>query len=143
MALHPSFNLKRAYLAMRKCMDEYMQPLGLTAAQFDIIQQLLYEDGLEHRVLQERLGLASPTLTNIIDGLVQRGLVGRQMSSEDARVKQLFLTPKAHELHDQLCEAGEQFLEVMFAGFSARESSLFQEWLEQITDNFDRNCRPH
>ncbi len=128
---------------MRKCMDEYMQPLGLTAAQFDIIQQLLYEDGLEHRVLQERLGLASPTLTNIIDGLVQRGLVGRQMSSEDARVKQLFLTPKAHELHDQLCEAGEQFLEVMFAGFSARESSLFQEWLEQITDNFDRNCRPH
>lgn len=128
---------------MRKCMEEYMQQLGLTAAHFDIIQQLLHENGLEHRVLQERLAIASPTLTNIVDGLVERGLVSRHISPDDARVKQLFLTPKAHELHDQLGEAGEQFLAVMFEGFSTREIALFQEWLEQITHNFERHHPRH
>jgi len=119
-------------------MEEYMHQLGLTAAHFDIIQQLLHEDGLEHRVLQERLAITSPTLTNIIDGLVERGLVSRQISSEDARVKQLFLTPKAYDLHEQLGEASEKFVGVMFEGFSSREIVLFQEWLEQITHNFEK-----
>jgi DNA-binding MarR family transcriptional regulator len=87
---------------MRKSMDEALQPLGLTAAQFDVFQQLLHEDGLEHRVLQEQLVIASPTLTNIIDGMVARGLVERRISPNDARVKLLFLTPKAHSLCTQL-----------------------------------------
>jgi DNA-binding MarR family transcriptional regulator len=141
-SVHPSFVLKRTYLAMRKCIEEYMQPLGLTAAQFDIIQQLLHEDGLEHRVMQERLGMTSPTLTNIVDGLVERGFISRRISPDDARVKQLFLTPKAHELHDQLGEAGKKFVATMFDGFSAREIALFQEWLEQITTNFEKATYP-
>jgi DNA-binding MarR family transcriptional regulator len=135
---HPTFQMKRTYLAMRKRMDEALQPIGLTAAQFDVFQQLLHEDGLEHRVLQERLAIASPTLTNIIDGMVARELVERRISPDDARVKLLFLTPKAHELHDQLGEAGQRFVSIMFDGFSPHETGLFLAWLDRITENLDR-----
>lgn len=126
---------------MRKCMEESLQPIGLTAAQFDVMQQLLHEDGLEHRVLQDRLNVASPTLTNIIDGMVERGLVERRMSPEDARVKQLFLTAKAHDLHDQLREAGEQFVARMFTGFSRNEVGLFLDWLDRINQNMEGSCQ--
>lgn len=122
-------------------MEESLQPLGLTAAQFDVMQQLLHEDGLEHRMLQERLSISSPTLTNIIDGMVERGLVERRMSPEDARVKQLFLTAKAHELHDSMREAGEQFVARMFAGFSRNEIGLFLDWLERMTRNLEGSCQ--
>lgn len=118
-------------------MDEVLQPLGLTAAQFDIFQQLLHEDGLEHRVMQERLGVTSPTLTNIIDVMVERGLVERRISPVDARVKLLFLTPKAHDLHGELGVAGEAFVQTMFAGFSRSETALFMDWLERVTRNFE------
>lgn len=137
---HPSFRLKRAYLAMRRCMEETLQPFGLTAAQFDVLQQLLHENGLEHRVLQERLFITSPTLTNIVDGMVERGLVERRMSHEDARVKRLYLTEKAHDLHTQLGELGQQFVGAMFAGFSRNEIGLFLDWLDRLTHNFEDRC---
>lgn len=136
--MHPSFALKRAYLAMRKRMDEVLQPLGITAAQFDVIQQLLHEDGLEHRLMQERLCVSSPTLTNVIDVMVERGFVERRVSPDDARVKLLFLTPKAHELHEQLEQASVVFLRSMFNGFSASETALFREWLDRVASNFER-----
>jgi DNA-binding MarR family transcriptional regulator len=139
---HPTFQMKRAYLAMRRCMEQALQPIGLTAAQFDVFQQLLHEDGLEHRLLQERLAIASPTLTNIIDGMVTRGLVERQVSAVDGRVKQLFLTPRAHELHDQLGVASQQFIAAMFAGFSPHERGLFLSWLDRVTDNLDPESTP-
>jgi DNA-binding MarR family transcriptional regulator len=137
---HPTFRIKRAYLAMRKSMDEALQPLGLTAAQFDVFQQLLHEDGLEHRVLQEQLVIASPTLTNIIDGMVARGLVERRISPNDARVKLLFLTPKAHSLCTQLDEAGRRFVSTVFDGFSSHETGLFLAWCDRMADNLERGA---
>lgn len=125
---------------MRKSMDEALRPIELTSAHFDVIQQLLHEDGLEHRVLQECLAITSPTLTNIIDGMVARGLVERRMSPDDARVKQLFLTPKAHELHEQLRVSGDQFVATMFAGFSQHEAGMFLDWLDRVTANMERGC---
>jgi DNA-binding MarR family transcriptional regulator len=135
---HPTFTVKRTYLAMRRAMEATLQPHGFTAAQFDVFQQLLHEDGLEHRVLQERLVIASPTLTSIIDGMVSRGLVERRISPEDARVKQLFLTAKAHALHDELDEAGQRFVATMFHGFSSHEQGLLLTWLERLTANLER-----
>jgi DNA-binding MarR family transcriptional regulator len=138
MPTHPSFLLKRSYLAMRKHIKTVLEPLGLTAAQFDVLQVLLHQDGLEHRIMQEQLGITSPTLTNIVDVMVERGLVERRISSDDARVKLLFLTPKAHELHAGLQTAGEAFLTTMFAGFSHSEKALFLDWLERVTANFEQ-----
>jgi DNA-binding MarR family transcriptional regulator len=139
---HPTLCVKQAYLAMRRCMDESLAPFGLTAAQFDVIQHLLEHDGLEHRVLQEHLAVSSPTLTTIVDGLVARGFVERRLSPEDARVKQLFLTSAAHQLHSQLDEAGRQFQALMFADFSPHEVGLFLHWLNRLTANLERGCPP-
>jgi DNA-binding MarR family transcriptional regulator len=137
---HPTFTVKRAYLAMRRAMDEVLQPLGLTAAQFDVFQQLLHEDGLEHGVLLERLVIASPTLTTIIDGMVSRGLIERRISPADARVRLLFLTPKAHALHAELEGAGQRFVAAMFHDFSPHEQGLFLAWLERLTANLERTA---
>jgi len=132
---HPSFCLKQAYLAMRKALDEALQPYGLTTAQFDVLQYLWVSDGMEHRELQERLGVTSPTLTNIIDSMVDRNLVERRISPEDARVKLLWLTPQAQQLHSQLGSAGEEFAARMLQGFSRSEAGLFIEWLKKVTRN--------
>ncbi len=46
------------------------------------------EDGLEQRILHEQLGVTSPTLTGVIDGLVRSGYVERRPYPEDGRVRQ-------------------------------------------------------
>ena len=135
---HPSLRIKRVHLAMRKALERYLEPVGLTVAQFDVGQQLMLEDGLEHRVLQERLGIASPTLTHIIDGMVAQGLVERRLSPEDARVRRLYVTPKARALNARLGELGALFERQMFAGFSTHEAELLLSWLDRVADNLER-----
>ncbi len=62
------------------------------------------EDGLEQRVLHEQLGVTSPTLTGVIDGLVRSGYVERKPHPEDGRVNQLFLTAEGHTLGGRINE---------------------------------------
>jgi DNA-binding MarR family transcriptional regulator len=129
------FWLRRASLAMRKVVDEELHTHGLTGAQFEVLRQLWEHDRLELRTLQERLGITSPTLTGIVDGMVDRGLVQREVSHEDARVKQLCLTVRGQSLNEQLCQAIEQAHLRLLAGFSPAEGSLLKDWLQRIVAN--------
>ncbi len=132
---NPMFWLRRASLAMRKAVDEELHSHGLTGAQFEVLRQLWEQDRLELRSLQERLGITSPTLTGIVDGLVGRGLVQREVSLEDARVKQLCLTAHGQSLNEQICEAIEQAHLRLLAGFSPAEATLLKDWLQRIVAN--------
>jgi DNA-binding MarR family transcriptional regulator len=134
---NPLFWLKRAYLSTRKHLEESLQEDYLTAAQLEVLMYLWEEDGMEHRVLQEHLGVSSPTLTSIIDVMVQRGYVERRTSPEDARVKQVFLTEKGRSLSQspERRAAGQRFINEMMAGFSAGEAALFVEWLQRVARN--------
>jgi len=132
---NPMFWLRRASLAMRKAVDEELHTHGLTGAQFEVLRQLWEHDRLELRSLQERLGITSPTLTGIVDGMVARDLVQREVSLEDARVKQLCLTAHGQSLNEQICEAIEQAHLRLLAGFSPAEATLLKDWLQRIVAN--------
>ena len=132
---NPMFWLRRASLAMRKAVDEELYTHGLTGAQFEVLRQLWERDRRELRSLQERLGITSPTLTGIVDGLVSRGLVQREISTEDARVKELCLTAHGQSLNEQICEAIEQAHLRLLAGFSPAEATLLKDWLQRIVAN--------
>ena len=132
---NPMFWLRRAALAMRKAVDEELHMHGLTGAQFEVLRQLWEHDRLELRALQERLGITSPTLTGIVDGMVGRGLVRREISVEDARVKQLCLTQHGQSLNEQICLAIEQAHLRLLAGFTPAEATLLKDWLQRIVVN--------
>src|SRR5689334_14007477 len=113
----PVFWLRRASLALRKAHEEEMHAYDLTGAQFEVLRHLWQQDGLEQRVLQEHLGVTSPTLTGIVDGLVARGLIERRLSRDDARVKLLFLTEAGQAVQCQVGEAMQRVQERLLAGF--------------------------
>lgn len=138
----PIFWLKRAYLSSRKYLDEYLQGYGLTAAQLDVLMYLWHDDGMEHRELMERLGVSSPSLTSVIDVMVERGYVERRMSSDDARVKQIFLTARGWELSSELGESATRFNVQMLEGFSSTEALLFVDWLKKVARNMGDTYRP-
>src|SRR5262249_48708860 len=107
----------------------------LTGAQSEVLRQLWHHDQIEQRTLQERLGITSPTLTGIVDGLVGRGLVERRLSPEDARVKVLHLTPQGQAQNETVCAAIERGQARLLAGFSPAEATLLRDWLQRIVAN--------
>lgn len=136
---HPTLELKKAYLALRRALDHTVRAFGLTSAHFDVLQLLMHDDGLEHRELQRRLAISSPTLTNIIDVLEREGHVERRSNVSDARVKTIHMTAKARQLcsSEPFCRAGEGLVETMFNGLNEAEIKRFMATLKHVERNLD------
>ncbi len=136
---HPTLELKKAYLALRHALDHTVRRFDLTSAQFDVLQLLMHNDGLPHRELQQRLAIASPTLTNIIDVLEREGHVERRSDGADARTKTIHMSPKARALcaSDDFCSAGEALVGQMFKGFSEDERADFMRALKRVEINLE------
>jgi DNA-binding MarR family transcriptional regulator len=132
------FWLKRAYLAIRKEYDEELAKYELTYPQWEVVRMLCSQDGLEQRGIQQRLGIQSATLTGIVDGLVERGLVARQLSADDARVKQLHLTPEGKKLQQMAPEFLARINDRIAKGFTPTEQALFKEWLMRVVQNLEQ-----
>ena len=140
---HPTLDLKRAYLALRRALEETLRPFNLTAAQFDVLQVLMHEGETEHGELQRRLSVASPTLSNVLDVLEREGHVSRRTSRGDARAKSIRLTEAALAVcaSPAFCDAGDRLVERMFRGFSTEERSQFHAMLKRVEQNCGRTGR--
>jgi DNA-binding MarR family transcriptional regulator len=123
-------------------MERMADELGLTTAQIAALGRLYKADGTEQRALCDGLGITSPTLTGIIDGLVKRGYVERHLHPDDARVKQLYLTEAGRALsaciHTIATAAQAQVLD----GFSPVEIAELSALLDRIAANLEALTLP-
>jgi DNA-binding MarR family transcriptional regulator len=69
----------------------------LSLAQYHLLQPLDDGEASGLRALAERAGVAPPTATKMLDGLVERGLVARERCPEDRRAVRIRLTPEGRE----------------------------------------------
>ena len=131
------FWLKKAYLAIRKEYDEELAKHELTYPQWEVVRMLCSQDGLEQRTIQQRLGIQSATLTGIVDGLVDNGMVERRLSPEDARVKQLHLTEQGQKIQRMGPEVLSRIDDRLSKEFSPAELALMKDWLRRVIDNLE------
>jgi DNA-binding MarR family transcriptional regulator len=129
--------LKRAYFAGKKAYDEALAEHGLTATQLELLRRVWQQDGIEQREVQAAMQVTSPTLTGVIDRLVEHGLLERRPSCEDARVKTLHLTDAGLAISDKLGAINERVEARLLRGFTAAEVALLQQWLERMVHNSD------
>ncbi|MBP2296537.1 MarR family winged helix-turn-helix transcriptional regulator [Azospirillum rugosum] len=87
------FALYSANLAMARVYRPLLEELGLTYPQYVMMLLLWEEDGQAMKVLGERLGLDSGTLTPLLKRLEGQGLVTRARDPEDERLVRVRLTP--------------------------------------------------
>lgn len=77
-------------------------PFSLTPPQGFVLRVVLKRPGVLNRELAEVLGIARPTATRLVDGLIAKALVERQPSAEDGREWNLFPTDAARALEAPL-----------------------------------------
>ncbi|MCU0492991.1 MAG: MarR family winged helix-turn-helix transcriptional regulator [Chloroflexaceae bacterium] len=130
-----SSTLRRLNLAIRRAFDVALDAHNLTQAQSEVMRHVCQQNGMEQRVLQERLGITSPTLTGIVDGLVERRLLARQVSPEDGRVKQLYVTDAGWALDATMAAVARHIESSLLQGFSPAELALLNDWLERMLAN--------
>lgn len=111
------FALYGASLAMSRTYKPLLEPLGLTYPQYLAMMVLWETDHLPVKVLGERLGLDSGTLSPLVKRLEQAGHVTRMRDSADERQVTVSLTPRGAALK-------EKAVDVMLAFGAATGCSL-------------------
>jgi DNA-binding MarR family transcriptional regulator len=91
----PSADLPRAARALTlaaRALERAAAARDLTLAQFRVLVLIAAGDE-RSSLLAERLAVAKPTITAVVDGLVERGFVGREAVAGDRRSIRVALTP--------------------------------------------------
>lgn len=91
---------QRINLYTRKFLSEQ----GLTMARFIVLQDVNENHPTTMGDIQKRLGMAPATLTGLVDGLVEAGLINRWRKESDRRSVYLTPNPKGQELCRQVFE---------------------------------------
>jgi MarR family transcriptional regulator for hemolysin len=107
----------------------------MTRAKWAVLARLDRFEGLKQNELAEMLDLQPISLTRLLDGLSENGLIERRSHPTDRRAKQLFLTPTARPLLDRLSELGEDLMTTALAGLDQSETSALLASLTTIKEN--------
>lgn len=108
--------------SMRDLM-RFVKDADLTMGQYTTLIRLHYGDRCGISEIASHLGITNPAASQLIDRLVQMGLIERVEDPTDRRAKQLSLTPKSRTL--------------LQASFEARLG-----WLNDLADTIPSEHRP-
>ncbi|HIQ08166.1 MAG TPA: MarR family transcriptional regulator [Anaerolineaceae bacterium] len=112
----------------------FMETHGLSFAQISVLMHLRRADACRVSDLGARLGVSNAAASQLVDRLVQAGLVERLEDARDRRVKRLRLTPVGEALVNQAIAARKSWLESVLDRLSDEEQACVADALRLLTE---------
>jgi MarR family transcriptional regulator for hemolysin len=126
-ALH---NTARAW---RQALDRRLKYLGVSQASWMTIAVTAKAPSpLSQSELADKLAVEGATMVTMIDRLVKAGLVLREPSTTDRRVKRIVLTEAGNLLYDKVRNEAAAFRSELLAGVEPAQLNAATELLEKL-----------
>jgi DNA-binding MarR family transcriptional regulator len=119
--------------AMHHSMRErahFAKATGLSMPQFGILMQLHYRHNCGVSDLSERFDITNAAASQLVDKLVQSGLIQRAEDPSDRRAKLLNLTDKGTDLIQQGLEGRYRWVDELAGKLNAEERAKVSEALK-------------
>jgi DNA-binding MarR family transcriptional regulator len=94
--------LKGAHGAFNSALRVRLAAHDITFSQFQHLQNLWKEEGINQAELSRRIGITTASSTDVLDSLDRMGLIRRVRGKEDRRQLSVFLTPAGAALEEPL-----------------------------------------
>jgi DNA-binding MarR family transcriptional regulator len=120
---------------MRTVYDRRVKSLGLTRAQWWVLNHLYRNDGATQTELADLLEIEKPTLGRLLDRLEAKGWVRRAGDATDRRARRVYLTDEVEPAMRQLRAVAADLRRDALAGLSAAERERFVDALLAIKVN--------
>lgn len=108
---------------------------GLAPSHGDILYLLLHEDTLNMSDIADRIHRRKPTVTVLVDKLIQLGYVEKRVDSQDERVHLISLTSRGKALKPEVMKISADLLSRVYKGFSEEEQKILIMLLSKIHKN--------
>ena len=106
-------------------------------AQGRILYVLWQDDGIPISELSRQTGLATTTLTSMLDRMETADLIYRDRVDKDRRKIRIFLTEKAKGLEEDYNAVSEEMSSIYYKGFSDQEIEQMESYLERVLKNVE------
>ena len=108
---------------------------GITTDQWVILQLLAQEDGISQLEIAKQTFKDAPTVTRIIDLLVNKGLLIRQADKTDRRRFNIHLTAEGHAKIEEVLPIAIEFRARAWEGFTDEDKSQLSTYLNRVFKN--------
>ena len=109
-----------------------LRPYDLTAQQVWLLAELPERDGVPIGVLAEAMQCHGSNVTGMVDRLEARGLVARQPSTADRRVKFVALTDEGRALRGEVLAVAHQPPQILLDRLDARQLADLDQLLAEV-----------
>lgn len=130
----PGELLRRASHRMRRRWVEVLQPLDLSPHQVRALRAVVSGESLRLSELAERLAVANRSVTDVVDALVERGLVERGPVPGDRRAIAVRATAAGRELLGRAEKARTADVEDFLGRLSVAERHQLAALLHKLVD---------
>jgi DNA-binding MarR family transcriptional regulator len=110
------------------------EPFGLTPVQYAALKGVASAPGVDQRTLARTIGLDTSTTGGVVDRLEARGLLQRNASPEDRRVRLLTLTREGLALLEQVTPAMLRAQQRILEPLPATERKQFLRMLRTLVE---------
>lgn len=107
---------------------------GITPVQFAALAELRRQPQVDQRTLARRIGFDTSTMGGVVDRLEARGLVRRNSSPADRRVRLLTLTPAGEAALDAVIPPMLAAQQRMLAPLPPAEQAQFMAMLRRLVE---------
>jgi len=119
----------------RQAVDRRLKYLGVSQASWMTIAiTAKARSPLSQSELADRLGVEGATMVAMIDRLVKAGLVLREASTTDRRVKRVVLTPAGLKVYEKVKAEGTALRKELLANMDAKKLLIATELLEALRE---------
>lgn len=132
------FWLKRNYRSICNYLDHELEQYNITNSQLGVLLILWESDGTSQKVVQQTLGITPASITNLIKGLENKGLIIRRVDPNDSRANLMYLTDKGKALEERCLPIVEEAEVIVRKGFSPEETMILRLWLQRVHKNIEK-----
>ncbi len=125
-----------AEVFMRRSMRDFVlfsKDSGISMSQLSTLMRLFHRGGCGVSDIGDQLGITNAAASQLIDKLVQQGLVQRSEDTHDRRVKHIALTEKGQELVQESIEVRRRWMEDLTSALSSDDQQAITRALVILT----------
>ena len=126
------FLLAKAYQKAHGDFKKRLSPYGLTPIQYLILEALWHEEGVSAGDIGKKLVFDGATLSGVLDRMVERWWIHKEIDHDDKRALRIYLSEKAMELKSELKEKRYESNEEILSTLSLEEKVLLKRLLRDV-----------
>jgi DNA-binding MarR family transcriptional regulator len=112
----------------------------LTLARFDLLMQLLREDGQTSAELSRRMLVTAGNLTGLVDRAERDGLVERRRDPHDRRQTRVHLTPRGSRLARRAMARHHRLADELVSPLNPKDQETLRRLLQQLREAIEHHA---